>query len=359
MNRSLLKKHFEDHPLMQPIDAVKLAYQHAFGCGHLMPRMADAQRMIQQEMDSIPEDASISVSESIGGGLCRLNLAAPRVRKLGAKWIARMMRATEMEVLHRRGNELIYTGALMDVEWAVANGLTAFSNQEWKDFLDWHRDQGRPVVSHSDVYRQTYAPHYRVVLENFIDLLPVIEKLRDGRNLIVIDGPCGSGKSTLGRALAGMEWHEPLMMDDFFLPFDKRTEERLAQPGGNVDYERFREEILLHLDDGLITYDRYDCATGTLVQKRTRVEEVGVIEGSYSHHPAFDDIYRDRNALRVYVDVDAEEQLRRIARRNPDMADRFREVWIPLEKRYFEAYDIKDRADVIVKCTSPLREGDE
>lgn len=359
MNRSLLKKHLEDHPLMQPIDAVKLAYQHAFGCGHLMPRMADAERMIQQEMDSVPEDASISVSESIGGGLCRLNLAAPRVRALGAKWIARMMRATEMQVLHRRSNELMYTGALIDAEWAVANGLTAFSQQEWKEFLDWHRDQGRPVVSHSPVYRDAYEPHYRVVLENFIDLLPVIEKLHGGRNLIVIDGPCGSGKSTLGRALAGMEWHEPLMMDDFFLPFDKRTEERLAQPGGNVDYERFREEILLHLDDGLLAYNRYDCATGTLVRKQTRVEEVGVIEGSYSHHPSFDDLYRERNALRVYVDVDEEEQLRRIRKRNPDMADRFREVWIPLEKRYFEAYDIKDRADVIVKCTSPLREDDE
>lgn len=359
MNRELLKKHFEDHPLMQPIDAVKLAYQHAFGCGHMMPRIEEAQHMIQREMDSIPEDASVPVSESIGGGLCRLNLAAPRVRALGAKWIARMMRATEMAVLHRRGNELIYTGALTDVVWAVVNGLTAFSRQEWEDFCAWHRDAGRPVVSHSDVYRETYAPHYRVVLECFLDLLPVIEKLNDGKNLVVIDGPCGSGKSTLGRALAGMEWHDPFMMDDFFLPFDMRTEERLAQPGGNVHYERFRDEVLGHLDDGLITFNRYDCATGTLVRKQTRVDDVGVIEGSYSHHPAFDDVYRERNALRVYVDVDEEEQLRRITKRDPEMLERFRNTWIPLEKRYFEAYDIKDRADVIVRSTSPLREDDD
>ena len=359
MNRSLLKKHFVDHPLMEPVDAVKLAYQHAFGCGHLMPRTEDAQRMIQHEMDSIPEDASVPVSESIGSGLCRLNLASPRVRALGAKWIARMMRATEMQVLHRRSNEMMFTGALMDVEWAVENGLSAFSKQEWAEYDRLHRDLGRPVVSHSNAYRDAYAPHYRVVLENFVDLLPVLEKLHDGKNLIVLDGPCGSGKSTLGRALAGMEWHPPLMMDDFFLPFDMRTEERLAQPGGNVDYERFRDEVLLHLDDGLITYNRYDCATGTLVEKKVRVDEVGVIEGSYSHHPFFDDIYGKRNALRVYVDVDPGEQLRRIQKRNPDMAERFRNTWIPLEKTYFQAYDIKDRADVIVQCTSPLREDDD
>ena len=32
-------------------------------------------------------------------------------------------------------------------------------------------------------------------------------------------------------------------MDDYFLQPYQRTEERLAEPGGNVDYERFKEEI--------------------------------------------------------------------------------------------------------------------
>ncbi len=359
MNEQLLKEHFDKYPLMQPTDVVKLAYQHAFGCGHLLPDQETCQRMLRQEMDSIPEDASVPVSESIGLGLCRLNLAAPQVRRLGAKWLARMMRATEKEVLRRRNNELIYSGALSHVQGAVHKGWTAFSMRQWEEFLDQHRNAGRPVVSHSDAYRRAYAPHYRVVLESFVSLLPVVERLHEGKNLIVLDGPCGSGKSTLGRMLAGMEWHDPIRMDDFFLPFEKRTPERLSLPGGNVDYERFLQEVLIHLDDGLVCYQRFDCATGTMVQKHVRVDDVGIIEGSYSHHPAFDAIYQERSALRVYVDVDEQEQLRRIAKRDPAMLERFRNEWIPLEKIYFEAYDIKKRADVIVRCESPLKEDEE
>lgn len=39
-------------------------------------------------------------------------------------------------------------------------------------------------------------------------------------------------------------------IDDYFLRPEQRTETRLAQPGGNVDYERFAEEILNPLKSG-------------------------------------------------------------------------------------------------------------
>lgn len=359
MTIQLLKEHLEKYPLMEPRDAVKLAYQHAFGCGHMLPDQDICRRMIRQEMDSIPEDASVPVSGPIGCGLCRLHLAAPAVRRLGALQIARMMRATEMQVMHRKSNELLYSGALSCVRAAIHKGWTSFSIEQWDAFLAWHREEGRPVVSHSEAYRQAYRPHYRVVLESFAALMPVVEKLRDGKNLIVLDGPCGSGKTTLGKVLAGMEWHDPIPMDDFFLPFEMRTPERLSQPGGNVHHERFLTEVLAHLDDGLIGYRRFDCATGTMVPKQVRADDVCVIEGSYSHHPAFDAVYRERGALRVYVDVDEEEQLRRLAKRAPELLERFRNEWIPLEKRYFEAYDIKKRADVVIRCENPLKEDDD
>ena len=32
-------------------------------------------------------------------------------------------------------------------------------------------------------------------------------------------------------------------MDDFFLPMELRTAERLEEPGGNVHYERFSAEV--------------------------------------------------------------------------------------------------------------------
>ena len=64
------------------------------------------------------------------------------------------------------------------------------------------------------------------------------------RLLVAIDGRCASGKSTLAEELKKDLGCAVFHMDDFFLPFERKTAQRLAQPGGNVDWERFREEVI-------------------------------------------------------------------------------------------------------------------
>ena len=53
--------------------------------------------------------------------------------------------------------------------------------------------------------------------------------------------------------------------------------------------------------------------------------------------------------LRIFVDIDPDTQIARIAARNPDMIDNFRNRWIPMEEHYFSAFGIKEKADVIVR----------
>ncbi len=170
------------------------------------------------------------------------------------------------------------------------------------------------------------------------------------RMLVAVDGRCGAGKTTLA-AMLGQEMNcSVIHMDDFFLRPEQRTEDRFREPGGNVDYERVREEVLLPLSqDRPAVYRPFDCGRMELVDPiRVEPEAVVVVEGSYSCHPALWDFY----GLRVFLDIRQEEQMGRILRRNGrEAAEVFRERWIPLEERYFSAYQIQERCDLVIRST--------
>lgn len=166
------------------------------------------------------------------------------------------------------------------------------------------------------------------------------------RVIVAIDGNCTSGKTTLAGALAELYDCNVFHMDDFFLRPGQRTPERLAQPGGNVDYERFWQEVLLPLKTGEpFAYSPYDCATGTLRPPVTVTpKRINVIEGSYSHHPYFGQPYD----LQILLKVSPERQKERILQRPAFLHKRFFEEWIPLEKRYFAEFDIAAGADLVL-----------
>ena len=163
---------------------------------------------------------------------------------------------------------------------------------------------------------------------------------------VAIDGMCGSGKTTLAEELARRYDCNLFHMDDFFLRPEQRTAARYAQAGGNVDYERFRSEILEHLaDEGGFAYRRFDCRMMALGEPReVSWNRLNIIEGAYSCHPYFGDAYQ----LRFFMEVSEGEQKRRILARNgAEMYQRFGREWIPMENRYFEAYGIRDKCIVV------------
>ena len=167
------------------------------------------------------------------------------------------------------------------------------------------------------------------------------------RVLVAIDGRCAAGKTTLAASLQAQLGCNVFHMDDFFLRPEQRTPERLHQPGGNVDFERFLTEVLRPLYDGdPVTYRPYDCHTQQLrAPARAEARIVNLIEGSYSCHPALWDLYD----LHVFLSVSPEEQRRRIAVRNGEkMLPMFTNVWIPMEEAYFAQFRVAERADL---CT--------
>lgn len=168
--------------------------------------------------------------------------------------------------------------------------------------------------------------------------------------LIAIDGNCSSGKSTLADYLTTRLNCSVFHMDDFFLQPQQRTTERLSTPGGNIDYERFQEEVLNHIDDAIgVTYQIYNCHQGTLADTVTiPYHEIVIVEGVYSQHPYFKDIYD----LKIFLEISEEEQKNRILSRNGEaMWAMFRDKWIPMETNYFNTFCVKERSHYIGHIT--------
>ena len=169
--------------------------------------------------------------------------------------------------------------------------------------------------------------------------------------LIAIDGMCGSGKTTLGNHLAKELNASLFHMDDFFLQPHQRTEARLSEPGGNVDYERFKEEVLDHVaDTNGVTYRPFSCHEWKLADKAITIpyNDIVIAEGSYSHHPYFEDIYN----IKIFLEISVEEQKKRIIARDGEAIwPMFEQKWIPMENRYFGEFRIKEYSDYIVSVS--------
>lgn len=183
-----------------------------------------------------------------------------------------------------------------------------------------------------------------------MELLQAIDERlpRQARLLLAIDGGSASGKTTLAALLAQRYGCPVFHMDDFFLRPEQRTPQRLAEPGGNVDRERFFSEVLQPLrQGGPASYRRYDCRTGQLLPPVLRqAGQLNVIEGAYSMHPELSALYD----LSVFLAVSPEMQHRRILQREPAFKQQlFFRQWIPMENRYFQTFSIPERCDLRIE----------
>lgn len=164
------------------------------------------------------------------------------------------------------------------------------------------------------------------------------------RVIVAIDGSCTAGKTTLASALAEAYDCNIFHMDDFFLRPEQRTQERFSEPGGNVDYERFYEEVLLPLKSGLpFSYRPFNCKSMTLAEPvQVEPKKLTIVEGTYSHHPFFKDPYD----LTIFLTVSPELRHSRILERPVFLHEKFFNFWIPLEQEYFKTFSIGEHADL-------------
>lgn len=328
------------HPAAQPQDVIKMCYQAARGAEHLLMDATRAHAYFDQEYAATPADSTQPLFEAISDNVCRVNLAAWKAAALPAEWLFRMFVHTASVPMG---------GAELLEQYIAEAAVVAAALPGWEEALAAWKAAGMPAVHHSESYRAAEKPAYRIVNGYFRCIMPILQRLHEDSaiRVIAMDGRAASGKSTKAELLHAVLGAPVVHMDDFFLPPALRTAERLAQPGGNVDYERFAQEVIPQLaKDDAFAYRVFDCSVmdfGGL--REISAAPIHIVEGSYAHHPALGD-YAD---LRVFSTVEEKEQMARILRRNGEkMAEMFRTRWIPMEEAYFSHFSIREKADIVL-----------
>ena len=303
------------HPYGTRQDLYKLIVQACLGNGHLMTSPEDSFLALQKEKRIAGKDSL----QEIGNGFIRVPLSYMKEEDL------LLWNELFMESAKKRSTRRVFDQALKTY------GFT---------------DQG--IVSHSQEYKEHYDPHYRVFRKEYVDYFDVfkvvLQSLREHR-VISIDGPCASGKTTIGKLLSSFLECPCIHMDDYFLQAHQRTTQRLEEPGGNIDYERFHQEINEAWNQKQPIHMRsYDCSSQKL-RKEVILEEspILIIEGSYAHHPFLDDM----DAFKIFMDIDPASQIERLQKRSLDRFDDFVQKWILMETKYFEAFSIKEKSDYV------------
>ncbi len=345
--RDYFLEQMERHPDMEVRDAVKLCYQAAFGAEHLLQDREAAYRYLKEEYDALEADTGL-LYEQIHSNMCRVNLAAWKREQLPLEWLFQMFAETAANT--PKQGEPIFRECMDTVERLVDEHAVHITVEQWKGFLSGYPLKRPEAVHHSESYRNREHPAYRLVCSRFLRVLPIlraIARMPQEMKIVALDGRSASGKTTLAQQLSMVTGAGVVHMDDFFLPAKLCTAARMAEPGGNVHYERFAEEVLNTLQNPrAFRYRRFDCSRMTLGDEREVPEgSLRIVEGAYSCHPVFGEYM----GLRVFCDVEQQEQLRRIEWRDGvEMLRNFQNRWIPMEEQYIRHFQIREQADLVI-----------
>lgn len=342
----IIKTHREKYPKMEAADYGKLIFQSEFGPNHLIAEKQSVVSYIKQEYAAVSENSSPKVPEWIGGELCRFPLSAITSDRAAGLLAELFILTAETH----RGTTEGLTAKIKQLKELGIDGM-----EEW---LKGWEQQGYPSVHHSRAYRGAYQPHYRLLKREYAAYFPAlleIDKLTEQKKNVIIgiDGRCGSGKTRFAELIRTLFSCNVIHMDDFYLPPEKRKENWMDIPGGNMDFTRLRLEVLEPLQSKeTAVYRPYCCEKGSIEKGRSMpFHSLTVVEGSYSHHPSLGVPYD----LKIFMTCEEEERKKRLREREGSYFAMFQKIWMPMEENYFKCCAIAGNSDLQIDTRACLK----
>ncbi|MBR4880632.1 MAG: hypothetical protein IKU19_01790, partial [Clostridia bacterium] len=237
--KEFLCEHLHKYPKAEIQDIFKFIHQSSFGSEHMVSSLEKAVEYIKSEYAEGVADADIL---PLDGEYSRVPLSYMN-KGLSAETFGKLFYLSA-EKTDGREALLVKLDVLKEL----------IDEPELEKAIDEWAKNNFSALHHSDSFREEYKPAYRVIKNKFIPFLPLFcetdKKLKDGKVILTVEGSSASGKSTLGSILASVYDCNIIHTDDFFLQMHQRTPERFKEVGGNLDRERFYDEVVTHIKDG-------------------------------------------------------------------------------------------------------------
>ena len=167
MKRCLLEQK-RRYPEMREEDVVKFAFQGMLGVGHLVADEAQALRRLREEMDPLEPDMEEPLAEKISPDWIRINLRAAKARGRTPEELAyQLYRSAQLKPLSFTRQNVYNFCVKLD----PSDRMKAVAEK----ILD-----EKVLPSHSEAYRQAYAPAYRVMYKDYRKFRKGQEDAEDG-----------------------------------------------------------------------------------------------------------------------------------------------------------------------------------
>jgi hypothetical protein len=167
MLKNIILSQVAAHPSARPQDMIKLCFQAAFGAEHLLIDRDRAYNYFMTEYNAT-KSTDEPLFEEISDDYARMNIGAIKREGIDPDRAFSMfyMTATEKSEKGEAFEELI-----LSIGKLARDGKLHFSYEEWESTLQEYREKGGGPVHHSDAYRQSEHPSYRVIAKKYIELL--------------------------------------------------------------------------------------------------------------------------------------------------------------------------------------------
>ena len=165
--KRILLGHVQRYPGLRPQDLYKLLYQAAMGCEHAVQDVAEARTWLEREVRRLHEGPQEPTVDPIApdGRIVRINVR-PYLAKRGD--LDRLFAAFIQTAAEFMGSLDVLQRYLSHTEEMEVAGELPFSSNTLKGFFAKREAEGFPAVHHSDAYRRSYRPAYRIVCYDFL-----------------------------------------------------------------------------------------------------------------------------------------------------------------------------------------------